>query len=168
MSEIIPIVDENDKVIDYRQREELSREEIYRISALWIINSREQILLAQRSFSKTHSPGKWGPAVSGTVEKGESYLENIIKETKEEIGLDLTQYNFRTVDKIFSDTNWRFFCQWYLLKEDLNLEDLTFPENEVEQLKWINRKKFEKELAKSPEKFTTNMTEHYKILKKYS
>ncbi len=168
MLEIIPIVDSNDKIIKYKERKQINRrEDIYRISALWVVNSQKQILLAQRSFTKTHSPGKWGPAVAGTVAKEETYLENILKETEEEIGIDLEDYNFQQVEKIFTDADWKFFCQWYFAKVDLLLEKFIFPKDEVEQLKWMDRKEFEKDLKNHPEKYTTNMSQHYKVLKKY-
>lgn len=84
---LIPIVDEEDNIIDYKERKKLDLKDIYRVSALWIENSKGEILLAQRSFNKKHHPGLWGPAVAGTVEKGESYEENISHEIEEELGI---------------------------------------------------------------------------------
>lgn len=167
MSEIIPIVDKNDKVIDYCERESITKKDIYRISALWLINSKKQILLAQRSFKKSHGSGKWGPAVAGTVEKNENYFKNIIKETQEEIGINLQKYNFKEIDKIFTDANWRFFCQWYFLRANIKLKEFIFPEDEVEQLKWVDRREFENDLKNNPENYTTSMAQHYEMLKKY-
>jgi isopentenyldiphosphate isomerase len=167
MSEIIPIVDKNDQVIEYRERELVGKGDIYRVSALWLVNSQKQVLLAQRSFGKSHGSGKWGPAVAGTVAKSESYLDNIIKETQEEIGIDLEKYNFKKVDKIFTDFNWTFFCQWYFLKADISLDEFIFPLDEVEQLKWIDKNEFEKDLSENPKKYTTAMSYHYETLKKY-
>jgi len=55
---LIPIVDEKDKIIGYKDRKEIQKEDIYRVSALWITNSKDEILLAQRAFSKSHDPGR--------------------------------------------------------------------------------------------------------------
>ncbi len=167
MSEIIPIVDNNDEIIKYKKRGLESGNDIGRISALWVINLQEQILLAQRSRNKKYSPGKWGPAVSGTINKGETYLQNVIKEAQEEIGVILEECNFKKVDKIFNKTDHSFFCQWYFVKLDLPLEKFIFPKDEVEQLKWMDKKEFEKDLKCHPEKYTTNMSQHYAVLKKY-
>ena len=38
--------------------------------------------MARSVFMIDKLPGKWGPAVAGTVEEGESYEENIIKEAE--------------------------------------------------------------------------------------
>lgn len=84
----IQIVNENDEYIGAKERSEIDHgTDIYRVSALWLINSLGQVLLAKRAATKDHSPGKWGPAVAGTVEESETYDENIRKEAKEEIGL---------------------------------------------------------------------------------
>ena len=75
----IIIDNENDEIIGYKNINALNQSDIYRTSALWIKNSKGDIFLAQRAFSKKHSPGKWGPAVAGTIEKGETYYTNIIQ-----------------------------------------------------------------------------------------
>lgn len=53
------IVNDKDEVIGSRGREEILPDDIYRISCLWITNSKNQILLAQRNLNKKHNPGKW-------------------------------------------------------------------------------------------------------------
>ncbi len=55
-AEII-IVNEKDEIIWYKKRWTLEKEDIYRVSALWLINSKWEILLAQRAFTKKHHPG---------------------------------------------------------------------------------------------------------------
>lgn len=89
----IIIVDENDTIIGHKNRDSMEDGDMYRVSALWIQNSKGDILLAQRSFDKRNDPGKWGPAVAGTVEEGETYESNIIKEAEEEIGLKNSHFD---------------------------------------------------------------------------
>ena len=93
------IVDCTDTVIGVKPRNAISPEDIYRVSALWVTNSKGGILLCRRSLSKEHDPGKFGSAVAGTVEEGEEYYSNIIKEAKEEIGL--TEVPFRKGPHLF-------------------------------------------------------------------
>jgi len=84
----IIIVDENDNPIGLKERGTLDYDkDIYRVSALWITNSKGQILIARRALTKKQNPGKWGPGVAGTIDEGETYDSNIIKEAKEELGL---------------------------------------------------------------------------------
>ena len=82
---LIPVVNEQDEIIGYKQRNEILVDDIYRIASLWVINELGEILLVQRATTKSHDPSKWTCTVNGTVEKGENYEENIIKEMEEEI-----------------------------------------------------------------------------------
>ena len=80
----VPIVDENDIVLYYKDRKDRDlRKEISRSSAIWITNEKGDILIAKRSKNKVNFPNIWGPSAAGTVEEGESYESNIIKEVKD-------------------------------------------------------------------------------------
>jgi hypothetical protein len=113
----IVIVNENDEIIAHKERGTLIQKDIYRVSALWVKNFKGDILLAQRKFTKSHDPGKWGPAVAGTVDEGETYEQNIIKEAEEEIGLK----NIRPTlgPKIRMTGEYNYFDQWYTLNLSL-------------------------------------------------
>src|SRR3989338_10781545 len=118
--EKIVIVDKDDNIIGHKKWQDETVDNITRISALWIENSRGQILLARRALNKKYDPGKWGPAVAGTLEKNETYYSNIIKETEEEIGL--TQISPTPGPKLFVRNNDRnFFAQYYTLKLDRDI-----------------------------------------------
>jgi isopentenyl-diphosphate delta-isomerase len=73
MPEKIIIVDDEDNIIGIKEREEVDKKNLrYRCSALWVKNSKGEILLAKRALTKKHSPGKWGPAVAGTLAENET------------------------------------------------------------------------------------------------
>lgn len=54
--ELIPIVNLDDEIIGYKERSKITSQDIYRVSALWIENSKGEILLAQRGFMKRNNP----------------------------------------------------------------------------------------------------------------
>jgi len=83
----IPIVNEKDEIVYYKEKHELLPTEINRDTGLFVLNEKNQILLAQRSSNKKMYPNLWSVAVAGTVEEGETYESNIIKEAQEELGL---------------------------------------------------------------------------------
>lgn len=88
MSQLCQIVDENDRIIGHKPRNEINfKKDYYRIGCLWLVNLSGQVLLAQRLLTKDKDPGKWGPSAAGTLEKGETYESNIYKEAEEELGL---------------------------------------------------------------------------------
>ncbi len=138
----ITIVDEHDEIIGYKERGTLKKEDIYRVSALWITDSRGRILLARRHRTKSHHPRKWGPAVAGTVDEGETYEENIIKEAEEELGLK----GIRPIkgQKIWVDDEYRYFTQWCTLTIDRGIDQFTIQENEVEEIKWYSPEELRK------------------------
>ncbi|SRR6266496_3247655 len=147
----IIIVNENDEIIGHKERSTLVKEDIYRVSALWVTNSKGDILLAQRKFTKSHDPGKWGPAVAGTLDEGETYESNIIKEAEEEIGLKNIKPTRGPNLRVRGEYN--YFDQWYTLVVDKSAEDFIIQEEEVEQVKWLTRTELEKELREHPEKY---------------
>jgi len=152
---LIPIVNEQDEMINYKQRDEITHDDIYKISALWITDSKDRILLAQRSINKKHDPGKWGPAVAGTVEKGESYESNIIKEVEEELGIKNCKLTKGPKERVID--KWSYFAQWYTLKIDKNIEEFTIQKDEIEQIKWFKPNEFIERLEKNPGDFLNTM-----------
>lgn len=155
MKQKIIIVDEKDNVIGYKDRDTLKPEDIYRVSALWVVNSRGEILLAKRALTKTHSPGKWGPAVAGTVEEGEDYLTNIIKEAAEEIGLN--NIAPQTCPKVRVSGQYNYFCQWYTLVSDKALNEFAIDKSEVAEIRWFSRDELYKKLQIDPTKFVKSI-----------
>lgn len=153
----IIIVDEQDNIIGYKDRETgLEPNDIYRVSALWITNSKDEVLLARRAYNKSHDPGKWGPAVAGTVEKGETYESNIIKEAAEEIGLNGIKFKvgpkkYRVTDKH------RYFGQWYYLKIDKPINKFKIQKDEVAEIKWFSKEDLKREVLEKPDEFLNSI-----------
>jgi len=156
------IVDRNDEVISYKPRNGLDEGDIYRISALWLMNSRGRILLAQRAFTKKNDPGRWSVAASGTVEQGETYESNMIKEAEEELGLRDLQLELGP--KLFVPDNGYgngYFCQFFFAKSDLRAEDLKVQEEEVAAVRWIGEADLLSELRDAPDQFSIGFAEAY-------
>ena len=157
----IIIVDENDKIVGSKNRDALDKEDIYRVSALWITNSNGQILLARRHHTKSHHPRKWGPAVAGTVDEGETHEENIIKETNEELGLKNIKPEIGPKTK--TDNEYRHFTQWFILTVDLDITQFKIQEDEVEEIKWFSQKELKDQLQETPEDFLPTMKKYFEL-----
>ena len=145
----IIIVDQNDDIIGDKPRNEISSHDIYRVSALWLANELNEILIAQRSFQKSKDPGKWGPAVAGTVEKGESYSDNIRKEILEELGIEIKDLRIGPKRK---DLGKNYFAQWFLATIPKNTK-LEIQKDEVEKVRWISKIELKLEIESSPNEF---------------
>lgn len=153
----IVIVDKSDKIIGHKEREALDPDDIYRVSVLWLTNSKGEILIAQRSFNKPHNPGQWGTSVAGTVDEGETYYENIIKETWEEIGLRGIQPKKGPYGRNSGEHN--YFYQWYLCEADMDIEDFNIDREEVEAIRWVTKEQLLREIEESPDDFPITMDE---------
>ncbi len=153
---LIHIVDEDDNIITYKERWTLGSEDIYRVSALWVTNPQGEILIAQRHRSKKHHPLLWWPAVCGTVEKGETYLENIIRETEEEIGI--RSILPATWPKTQTRSGYLHFTQWFTITLDLPLTAFTPQADEIETIKWISSESLSKEFRDTPENFVPSFS----------
>lgn len=147
----VPVVDDKDKIIGIKDRGDLLDSDIYRVSALWIINSKGQILLAKRALNKEKDPGLWGPAVAGTLEENETYESNIIKEAKEELGVE--GYTFKLGPKLRVVFPHNHFTQWFTLVLDKPLDYFKIQEEEVDSIKWFDKDELLREMQDSPEKF---------------
>lgn len=153
----IVIVNENDEVIGSKERESVTINEIYRVSALWITNSKGEILLARRALTKKKDPGLWGPAVAGTVDEGETYESSIIKEAEEELGLKNIKPVKSHKSRLKSPRN--FFTQWFSLKLDKKAEDFDFNKEEVAEIKWFTEQELNDLIKKHPEKVIPSLVE---------
>ncbi len=157
----IPIVDENDNVIEYRERDDRDINSIYRVSSLWVTDIEGNILLARRALNKSHDPGKWGPAVAGTVEEGETYEENIIKEAKEELGLK----DIKPIIGIKKrrKTKWNYFSQEFLLTLPTNFNNFKIAEDEVAEVKWFSVEDLKKKLKENPDDFIQSVHDRLSV-----
>lgn len=148
------IVNENDDIIWYKERKDILEEDIYRVAALLIINSNNQILLAQRSLNKKLWPWLWWVSVTGTLAWDESYEDCIIRETEEELWIKITKP--QKLDKI--RMKWRFdnnyFTQWFKIEMDLDIKDLVICQEEVEQVKWFSKEEIINNISNNPDSFT--------------
>ncbi len=154
----IQIVDGQDRLVGVKERSEIDRKtDIYRVSALWLTNTKGQTLLAQRASTKREDPSKWGPAVMGTVEQGETYESNIYKEAKEEVGLEGVRFTKGV--KMYFTYPGNHFDQWYFATLDRDISGFVRQPAEVDALEWVDIERLKKELKTNPDKYIGSMAQ---------
>ena len=151
------IVDENDHEIGAKKRTEMTAEYMPGGAGLCKPVGRGGFVLPNRTNKKPHDPGKWGPAVAGTVEAGETYDDNIIKETEEELGIKLE--NLRQGPKIEIYGEYHYFCQWYFMQIDKPLKKYRLQKSEVAEVRWFKKEELIQELKNQPELFLPSMAQ---------
>ena len=155
--ELVSIVDEQDRVVATKAREDLTPNDIIRVSVLWIENGKGKVLLQQRALSKSLAPGQWGPAVAGTVESHETYYSNIIKEAEEEIGF----VNFTPLEvskRLYWEPDGQFgrMFTFYRAVMDKALSDFTIQPDEVAQLKWVAKDAILSDVRENPKRYVAS------------
>jgi isopentenyl-diphosphate Delta-isomerase len=152
--DIIAIVDAEDNVIGAKKASELDKaKDIYRVSSIWITNDKDELLMAQRAFTKRIYPGAWDVGVAGTIEKDETYDQNAKKEAFEELGI--TEPLVKG-PKVRVEGEYNLFLQWYFLKLNKPVEDFVFQKDEIIAVKWFSKKELLEGIKKKPEQFLKN------------
>lgn len=154
---LIPIVDLSDNIIWYKERTDITTDDIYRVSVCRVVDAEWKILLSQRAFTKKHNPGKRWPAVAGTVEKDETYLSNILKEIHEEIGIQVTEKDIIVGKKDYTDKHRKHFGQRFLLTYTGPKEHIIPEEWAVEQLKRFTLDELHHKLAENRSDFVDSL-----------
>jgi len=146
----ITLVDKNDNVIGEAERGmERDGVDIYRVSALWLVNSRDELLVVRRAYTKAHHPGRLACSVAGTVEVGETYLSNVEKEAEEELGV--TGVEFEELFKDFRDGQYLHFTMWYVGECDLEIGDFKADPREVAEIFWMKYEDVVQDLKDNPD-----------------
>ena len=113
----------------------------HRSSHLWIVG-RHEVLLQKRHPAKETDPGRWDIAVAGHLSAGQTPLEAIVREAKEELGLVLDPDSLvflearpkQYIDPGFIDREWQhlFVGHW-----EGSLGSLVLQTDEVTEVRWM-------------------------------
>lgn len=159
MEEITSVVDLDDQVIGGKPRSQITNEDIYRIGTLMVVSPEKKLLLGKRAASKKNSPNRWAPTVNGTVHVGQTYIENILTETKEEIDLEISESDIILGIKRYSDAGRRFFNQWaYFVISEKGASGLVPDPEEISELRWWSISDIIDAQAENPEDFVSSFS----------
>ena len=110
--------------------------------ALILLNDKGEILLQKRDSTKEIEPNKWAWH-GGHVITGETSIEAIIRETKEELGITLSENQIKLLVEIKRDKlpNRQYTIAYYSIC-NLKIDDFSIQEEELSEVKWFPFKKF--------------------------
>lgn len=123
-----------------KSREEIKRDnDYYRIVLLWIYNPKlKKILIQRRSKNKESSPNKWDLTVGGHIRAGETSLNAIIRETEEEIGVDIKNDIITKVMEVKPSKNKPKFTDIYLVIKEIDIKEVKLQLEEVSEIKYFS------------------------------
>ncbi len=128
------------------------------ISIIYIENSSNQFLIQKTSELRNGDYSTTG----GHVKYGSNFIETIIMEVKEELGIDISNENIK---EITSYIDGYYYVKVFYLKKDINVEDLDILKEEVDSIKWLDIETIN-ELIEN-KKFREGNIEGYKYVLKY-
>jgi len=129
---------------------------------LFIVNSKNQVLMQQRSATKRQWPNCWDGAGGGHVDAGELGMFAAIRELYEELGIKVKPSEVRYIGAYLSeqktDKVWnKHFNEFYVAHKNVNPKKIKIQESEVQQIQWIDFPRFKEwTRSRSPE-----LTEKY-------
>lgn len=153
-------------------REECHQKGFYhKAVVIFIINSKGEILLQQRSANKKLWPNLWDITAGGHVLKDEFGYEAVIRETKEEIGLDLEVHDLLFIGctrstNVQKEIINRHFNEFYIVKKEIDLSKIILQEEEVQDIRWFTKEEILKRIHNNYDGLT-NKISCWQYLEKY-
>ncbi|WP_136480831.1 NUDIX hydrolase [Cognatitamlana onchidii] len=151
MDERIDIADKTGKLLGKSELKSIIHQKGYyhHTAHIWFYTKQGNILLSQRSAKKIICPLMWDVSVAGHIDAGETPEEASIRETKEEIGLQINETDlikigvfncFQSYESGIIDNE---FHNTFLAELRVPISKLVPQEDEVENLKLVSISEFE-------------------------
>lgn len=150
------VVDENDNPIDTMGKLEAHQKGLlHRAFSVFIFNDKNEMLLQRRALDKYHSAGLWTNTCCSHPKPNEDTLAAAHRRLKEEMGMATElQHKSSFIYKTPFDNNLTEHEFDHVFIGHSNSDPNINPE-EVDSFKWINIPDLKKEIASSPEQFTS-------------
>ncbi len=142
------------------------------VAHVWIVNSQKEVLLQLRSQQKKYYPNHWDISVAGHISSGESMVQGALREVQEEIGLSLKVRDLKLIghlkDKSVQNQKTYFdneFSDIFLVKLDLDLNQLHLQKEELARVQWISIDKLKQWIATKKSDLVPHLQEYSILLK---
>lgn len=107
------------------------------VAEVFVMHTDGFVLLMQRDKRKPNFPGCWESGASGSVVKGESFLQGAIRELREETGICA-----EVLEPIYTAMNKNTIYKGYLCRTDAPRDSVTLQPGETIAYQWVDRQKF--------------------------
>ncbi len=125
---------------------------------LHLFNSAGELFLQKRALSKDIQPGKWDTSVGGHIEIGETVEKALVREAREELGIEDFNYQFR------KSYIWESSKERELVNSFSTISDIkpVFNRNEIDDGKFWSVRDIKMSLGKNI--FTPNFEHEFQML----
>ena len=119
-----------------KKGEKVPKGRYYITVIVWIQNSNNEFLIQKTSKEK----GSYYSTTGGHPKSGETSIQGIVTEVKEELGIDINTKHLTLFKTIKTEDD---FVDLYYLKQDIDLKGITLQKEEVEEASWMTHKEIE-------------------------
>ena len=144
MAEYFDVLDEfGNKTGQVKPRVDVHRDgDWHREVHIWIVNDKNEVLLQKRAPNKDHCPNMWDISVGGHIGAGDESIASAIRETKEEIGVDITADQLQFLGTLRGTNSFgpvinNKFDDVYLMRLNIDIDKIVFLENEISEVCWM-------------------------------
>ena len=143
-----------------------SREECHK-KGLWhkavvvfiVSSDNKKVLLQQRSSTKKLWPNLWDITAGGHTLSGELGWQAVIREAKEELGIDIDKNFLEFIGATTSinekgDIINKHYNEYYIVHSDLDINNIVLQKEEVQDIKWFDKKELLAKINNSYEDLT--------------
>ena len=143
--ELLDVLDDNGlKTGITKDKDEIYKTgEWFRSVHIWIVNDNNELLLQKRSPYKTTFPNLWAVSVSGHVMAGETSIQAVIREVKEELDIDINSNQCKYLftirrQNIFNNCINRVYDDVYIVKLNIDVVNANIQRTELNEIKYFN------------------------------
>jgi isopentenyldiphosphate isomerase len=123
---------------------------------VWIINDKGEFLIQKRQPWKKGWPNMWDSSAAGAAVLGDSSIEAAIRETKEELGIDL---DISKLEPLLTVKFSRGFDDIWLIRQNIDINHLKLQYEEVADVKWASEEEI-KQMVRDGEFIASNYLHH--------
>jgi len=158
--ELVDLVDHLDRPVGTRRRSELvDAVDRWRAVSLVVCSPwGPRVLLARRAATKRHDPSRWAPCVAGTVAAGETYLDTVVREAREEMSLWLDPGELCELHRGEWDSPGHLRMMGvYLVHRDVDMAEAVWDRSEADMLRWFDLDEVCERTLREPGSFATGL-----------
>ena len=111
-----------------KKGERLKNNEYHIIAEGWILRDDGNFIIQRRALDKKSFSGMWYCSAGGSVISRETPKEGMVREFKEELGIDIREDEL-SLKRIITERNTIFYI--YLVRKNMSLDEITLQEEEV-------------------------------------
>lgn len=158
--EMVILVDEKDQAIGEMEKLQAHTSgSLHRAFSIFVLNSKGEMLMQQRAFTKYHSGGLWTNTCCSHPRPGEETLAAAKRRLKEEMGMELElkeigAFIYKTSEQSAGFENGLTEHEFDHVFTAFSDQDPIINKEEVEDFKWMSISDIKETLKIEKEKFT--------------